>query len=145
MEDKLKITGRVKIEALYGDRAEVLYEGDNAVVNTGRQILVTLLASGDGDAVIDRVGWGVGTAPVVPTDEGLTSPVFSNIQSYTNPAFNQVRFVSVLDNTQGNGTTISELGLFAVDDTLFARFLPASPVAKTNAISLRATWTITIN
>ena len=148
----IKVRGRVKITVHDHSTGldTVVYNGPNLIVNNGLTVFGQLLAQ----------------VAVIPTNNKITSIKFGtdstaaaaaqtniigsliiqkNISTYTEDVGGTpgvVAFELTLDTTEGNGSTINEIGLFTANSTMVARRVtPAIP--KTNLISVSVEWRLT--
>jgi len=118
------------------------WEGPNLVVDTGKQVQARLLG-GDTKLIITKIGFGTNATAPVRGNTSLTEGFIKPLAGVTFPAANQVRFNFELGVTEANGLAISEFGLIAENNTLYARKTRTAPLHKAADLALRGTWTIT--
>lgn len=118
-------------------REEVI---DNLVVDTGYALMASILAGRADKPSTIALGTSGTAASVGQT--ALVAEVYRKGISSANVNGKQVSFYTFIASTQGNGFTFLEAGLFS-SSTMFARTVFSS-IAKTSAISITITWTITI-
>lgn len=142
MKSKHSIKGRVKIAA-YDQNGALIWgsQGDNLVVNLGRESAAKMAATGDSQYQFASVSFGTSDTPPSPSDTTITGAIDKAATSITNPTFNTVEVVAELGTTEGNGTTFTEVGLMCDNGDLYARRVFGS-FAKTSASRLVVTWTI---
>lgn len=138
-----KIKGTLRVVIRRDGVPDELLVYENRVVNNGRSLVVDLLATGNADAIISKIGFGEGTAAVNNGDSSLTNPFLKGVDGFTSPAFNSVEFSWDLGMAEGNGMTITEYGLFSETETMFARVVRGT-IVKDNTFSLAGTWTVEI-
>ena len=83
----------------------------------------------------DTIKVGTGSTAVLATDTDLETPVFQKLISRRYPEEARITFQMLMDQTEGNGNTISEVGLFS-GSTLVARAVLSPTISKTAAIFL---------
>ena len=81
----------------------------------------------------DIIAVGSGTAAASASDTALSSQTFSKVISRRFPETAKMTFQMLMDQTEGNATTIAEIGLFR-GTKLLARALISPTIAKTSAI-----------
>jgi len=158
MKSGFGLTGNVLIEMHSADTGELLSSQrvNNRVTATGRDIVRDLLADSDHPPNFMAIGTG-GTA-VNDADVMLESEIFRNAFTRTVISASKVMYTVYVLNTQANGYTWRELGLFRgakryytvepggtplYGGTLFARAAIAS-IQKTEEITATITWEIPI-
>lgn len=92
-------------------------------------------------ASVTHIGFGVGTNPVTPDDNGLTAAFFKPVTSVTYPEFGQVAFAWSLSSAEANGMVITEMALRTSDGVVVARKVRGA-VAKDSDLSLGGTWVV---
>lgn len=148
--EKLQISGAVSIRGYNASGEEVLaIDKQNLVVTTGKQRMAQLLATGNGDLLVDGIAFGTGAgAPTLSDNIGSILDPFQKAMGTTPtyPAANSVQFPWTLEFSEYNGNTIREIGLLSGlgsgDDALFSRIV-TEPIAKNSGLRLVGTWTIT--
>lgn len=146
--------GHLKVTLDYGTHQVVHLDKKNLVVKNGRQLLLAplYLTGRVSDPVSTlRVGSG-GTldvngqfpkTPVVDTS-ALYSQTLSTPTSYTYDSSRpSVTYLADISETQGNGTMISEAGLFTVAGIMF-NIKTFGGIPKTSAFSIHFEWTIAV-
>jgi hypothetical protein len=149
MKDNISITGEVSIRGYNADGEQVLaLDKNNLVVTAGKQRMAVLLATGNGDYLIDGIIFGTGaSAPTLGnTHSGIVNPFQKAIGAASYPTANSVQFAWSLEFAEHNGVTIREIGLVsglgAGDEALFARIV-TDAIAKTSGLRLEGSWKIT--
>lgn len=125
-----------------GVRVET-WRGKNLIVDTYRAVHAHLLG-GDSGYPITKIGFGTnGTTPVAG-NTGLTGAYTKAIGSVSYPATGKLAIAFTLGSDEANGMSIFEFGLLTTGGTLYARRVRTAALAKTSAISLTGTWTLTL-
>jgi hypothetical protein len=139
---KHAIRGQVTLMAYDAD-GNLLWgsQGDNLVVNKGRENAANFAATGDSQYQFAQIAFGTSDTPTTPTDTAIAGAINKAATSITKPAFNKVQVVAELTTSEGNGTTFREVGLLTANGDLYARRVFGS-FDKTVATRLVATWTI---
>lgn len=154
-EDVPKLLGHWKLEVYEGDHddyslvepIEVL-EGDNLVVNTGKNLyLDRLFAIGGTPAALAAIGVGASaTAAAVGDTQLNTTPTLLAFTSTPTRTAQVVTCTRTFATTEAN-INWQELGIFngTVNGTsiMFNRIAPIGPFNKTSAVSIIVTVTIT--
>jgi len=151
---KSMIDGRLVEESEYVPSGEIIttVQGDNLILDRSRTLMSNLYI---GDNVttryINRMSFGTGghapgdtTTPVTPAvgDSQLESQVLiKNLSTSNYPSTTSVTIIAFILENEGNGFTITESGLVAVDNTLAARRTFAGQ-AKTDEFVFEFQWTI---
>lgn len=153
-ETYLEPWGYVTISKDYSDGSkEIVFEGENLIVNSGKRIFVNQLfyTLGNGNPV-NKAKLGVGGALdsegiflKIPTADmtNLYSPAFTVpvVKVSENTAIPSITLTAALDNSVGNGSYFNEAGFFTEDDQMFnIKTFPR--VLKTVQFSLNVTWEI---
>lgn len=132
------------LEAAKRGRGRLLREehGHNRVPHAGRNLLRDLL---HGDSVTGITEFALGTSATATTnaDTTLGAQVLRDTVTQLLKTSLTVTAKYFLSSSQLNGTTIREAGLFNDDDVLIARYVLTTPIAKTAAIAVTLTWSIT--
>lgn len=118
------------------------YSDKNLVVNTGKYALCRLLTGDNSNFFVNEIAFGEGTSIPHETDTTLLNEYKRNIIDYTYTDMNIVNFNWELLATEGNGLMITEYGLFANGNFLFARKV-RDVIEKKIDIVLEGTWKIT--
>ncbi len=154
IKNEIPLEGILRIEKRYADKpAEEIYHEKNLIVLAGKQYILSALYSTGTFNRINSLHVGIGGTIdpegkyVKQTNTGLTNlytplltvPV-AYVQNTTTPS---TTFVSDLDQATGNGSLITEAGLFQVDGTMFnIKTFPGIP--KTSEFSLHFEWTVKV-
>ncbi len=122
---------------------KVLYDDKNVVVNGGREILSKLLGEALAANEITTLQAGTGTSPAEKTETSLVASVFSKAKTtQTYPTTESVKFAFSITDSEANGYTLAEFGLFTSGGDMFARTVTGG-FPKTSAMALEIEWTIT--
>jgi hypothetical protein len=122
----------------------------NLFVDQGRQLLAYAFAfrAPIQNFVCQNFGVGTGTRPAKTTDVALQAPILLvSSGQYTGPldsidflsAF-VVRAAFTLGLADGNGSAITEMGLFSGNNTLIARRVRTVAINKTSDFAPTLTW-----
>lgn len=150
--DSFSLKGHLRIIKREGESREVVYSGDNIIVNGGKLLaLQQLFYYGSGNPLYTgKVGSGGAT------DVGglfLRTPTADRTNLYTpeatvgltkaseNTAVPSITLVATVDASQCNGITINEAGFFAKDGTMF-NMITFPGIVKTSLFSLDLEWSI---
>lgn len=151
-----QIEGHVKGSIDWGDgrEPEVFLDKKNLIVNSGRLIVLrSIYPTTPADALsYAKVGTGGATdtgglflKTPLPTQTDLYHPLTTcsmGSGAIDTVAVNRVLF-AVLDNSQGNGSYINEVGFFAGTGDMFnIKTFPR--ILKTSDFSINFQWTITV-
>jgi hypothetical protein len=149
------LEGIIKIEKRYADGTkEVVLEKENLITLAAKLAILSSIFSSTStpDPVATlRVGTGGTVDPeglypkaVSSTITGLYTPLTTAVVSYVlNSSVPSVTFIADLDQGSGNGSLITEAGLFKQSGTIFnIKTFPG--IAKTSEFSLHFEWTIKI-
>lgn len=138
--DEIKLIGSVKIYR--GE--DLVHEESNLVVNTGKNHIASVLASG-GAYLGKYMQVGTGTTSPSATDTDLQTPVGSRVLGTLTNSSNQVILEAVIgQNNPSTEQVITEAGIFTATSggTLVAR-ITFGGVDKPVLDTLRIIWTIT--
>lgn len=121
----------------------------NLVTTAGKTVIANRLA---GLSAVPVLGWfaiGTGVAEPVMSDVLLGAEILrAPLTNLTLTAPGVLTATYYLDTSTGNGSTLGEIGLFNVvtanTATLIARALLSPVIAKTSALAVTFTWTVTI-
>lgn len=141
MNEIINVKGAVHLKVYKGG---VLIEDvtqDNLIVNVGRQSLARLLGEADSDKRVSNIGFGTASTPVAGTQTSLENPFLKALDGVSY-AGTTASFQFTLAESENNGVTIREFGLFSNDNTIFSRII-RNPIAKTSDIRLEGVWSIT--
>jgi len=145
-KDFIKIKGTVEFWAERNGKIIDHWVDDNLIVNLGKESICYLLATGNVQRVVNKIGFGTGQVAPELADTALTGAFVKSIgSSITYPAVNKLTWDWELGLTEGNGAgTVSyyEMGLFSNNNTLFSRKVRAEMV-KNSATRFFGTWTLT--
>jgi hypothetical protein len=141
MNENISAKGSVHLKVYKGG---VLIEDvtqDNLIVNVGRQSLSRLL----GDALtakrVTQIGFGTAATPVAGSQTSLEGAFLKALDGVSY-AGTTASFPFTLAESENNGVTIREFGLFSNDNTMFSRIV-RNPISKTSDIRLEGVWSIT--
>ncbi|GEM_PF-2931395 len=149
-DDKLSqnLSGQVKITEINrktGEQIEHVYK--NLVVNSCYNALAELFSGNVGSYYASYVLFGTGTTPPAIADTALQSPLAPSVQLDVTPSFPVSRSVLLSaewDETETNVNEITEIGLFALNNTLLARRV-FSPMIKSDGWAWLIEWELTYN
>ena len=118
----------------------------NLVVTSGLNLLRDLL-NNTAPTALTHVALGTGTTAVNTAQTALVTEVYRDVITQRTTGTGQLVVTLYLGTTQGNGNTLAEVGLFNASSsgTMYARVLLASTIAKTSAIAVTFTWTLTFS
>ena len=138
--------GSVKLNVIDAKTNKIVktVEGGNVVVDGHISELARLMSEGDGSSThyISKMQFGTGTVPELSTDTALQSAITPlKSVTVTYPTDYQVKFTAYLQNDEGNGFSIGEVGLLTVGNTLMARKTFTS-TAKTADYIFEIEWTL---
>jgi hypothetical protein len=145
MNDKILPKGAVRIEVYENGKLIDCIVENNLVVTLGKTNIAKLLGGDSAGKKIEKISVGTSGTTAAVGDTALTGAFTKAIDSVTYPDAQSVRFHFEIDNDEANGMTIREFGLLNTDNVLNARKVRDTDIAKTDAIRLVGTWTITIN
>lgn len=144
IKESIQLSGTLEVAVIRASDGLLVdwWKDENLIVNGAREMLARLIAGdGTGDSVTD-IGFGTGSEPASPNDQGLTAAHWRPLSGHAYPASGKVRFSFVLSTTEANGITIREFGLRTSSGELFSRKVRGG-IEKNSDISLEGTWTIT--
>jgi hypothetical protein len=125
--------------------------GYNLNMSAIRQYLAYLVGNRQPATNYVAAKFGVGTGTTAPTvdDTGLQAPINFYLGNAVKPIDSSdfpepfvVRFNFTLDSGEANGYLITEMGLFAGDDTLLSRKTLTGGINKDSSFSHGLTWRI---
>lgn len=116
--------------------------GHNRVPNSGRNLLRDLL-TGDAVTGVTKFALGTGATATTNADVALVAEVLRADVSQLVKSSLTLTVKYFLSSVTLNGTTIREAGLFNTAGTLIARYVLPTPIAKTSAIAVTFSWSIT--
>lgn len=97
------------------------YTDENRVVDLGREKLAFLLGNQPGFHYVNLVGVGEDNTTPTVADTGLQNQYLKSVDSIEYPDPTSIKFIFEFDSGDADGYNIGEFGLFAADNTLFAR------------------------
>jgi len=129
----LRINVSVMVRAAGSEDAwEVVSETHNRITTVGITALTKMLAGNQWRATHIHVGTGNST-PIV-SQTGLDTDVFTAaLDRRTHPAADELALSALITNTEANGNTLTEAGLY-VDTTMISRALIFPGIVKTGAV-----------
>lgn len=150
--EKLPLDGRLSIYKVVGEVKKLIFEETNLITLVAKQdILATLITPAITSDPINKL-W-VGTGGTIdpqglfpkledPNQTNLITPLLFVLTTFTQDnLIPSVTFIADLDTGTGNGTLISEAGLFRTAGHIFnIKNFPAVP--KTSDFGLHFSWTI---
>ena len=149
----IRLKGRLRVdihdasESEPGIDAPVIdtIEIDNLIVTTGLNLVRDLMA-GDSVNAFTHFAVGTGTTAVDVGDTALETEVHRDVITQFVDTSGQLDVKYYLSSLQANGNTLSEAGILnaASTGTLFNHVLLSPTIAKSAAISVTFTWSITI-
>jgi len=107
--DALNPKGRVKIKVYNAEGALVdMQQGDNLVVNGGREACAILTATGDTDKIVQDIAFGSGGTVPDLTDTALVSQdLIKALESTTAyPTQTAVKYIGICETTENNGINV---------------------------------------
>jgi hypothetical protein len=147
--DTLKAKGTVNIQVIQKDGKVIESMTVNKVVDLGIEALLQHI-NGTYASLINYFKIGTGTtAPTgadadvetqVDFDTGISTKAFDSVSF---PSTKEVKYQLTIDFTEGNGNTLSEIGLFFADNRMFSRFVHQG-INKTSFIKIVFQYTIKI-
>lgn len=147
--DKLKVTGTVNIQVIDKQGKVIESMTKNKVVDTGIEAMLKHI-NGQETATINYFKIGTGTTQPAEGDTAMETPVDFDtgvptkaFDSVVFPSLREMKYQLTVDFIEGNGSTLSEVGLFFDDNTLFSRFLHQG-INKTSFIKVVFQYTIKI-
>jgi len=142
MNEYVTAKGEVLLQ-IWNKDGELIDEinGENLVVNVGKQSLALLLGDADPDKRVSQIGFGTSGTATAGGDTSLQSAFIKALDGVSYSGTSTI-FEYALELNEYNGNTIREFGLFTQDSTLFSRII-RNPIEKTNQIRLTGTWKIT--
>jgi len=150
------LDGHLKITLRYPDgTSEIHTDEDNLIVFGGKNAVIRALYLPSYVAnPISSIHVGIGGTidpaglyPKVPSSDLTTlyNDIFSVPTSYdiVNPSIPSVTFLASVDETQCNGTLLTEAGMFLQDSTMF-NIKTFTGIPKTSSFAVDFSWTITV-
>lgn len=152
-QDKVGLRGFLKISLIYKDtgKEKIIFNEENVITNAAKAALIPMLYSAiQSDPITSlHVGTGGTIDPegkypktADPTLTSLYNETLSYpISSHTLPDSQSVTFLVDVPTTDGNGSLISEAGMFTQSGIMFnIKTFPAVP--KISDFSIHFEWTI---
>lgn len=143
--DSIIATGTFNLQIYENDALIDTINEQNLVVTLGHQNMTKLIGGDAAGKKIEKIGVGTNGATPVAGDTALTSSFIKAIAGATYPDAQSVLFSFDIDNSEANGMTIREFGLFNSDNVLCARKVRTGEIIKTSAIRLVGTWKLTFS
>jgi PhoPQ-activated pathogenicity-related protein len=153
--DKTSLNGRLEIYKAFADGSkELVWEEDNLIVKAAKQFLLSgIYAPGVVSDPITSLKVGTGgnidpeglyPKPEDPLQTDLITPALTISTIYVTDVPNvKVTFLADVDQSQCNGSLLTEAGLFKVSGAIFnVKNHPGIP--KTSDFSIHYAWTIKI-
>ncbi len=148
-KDTLKAIGTVNMQVIDKEGKVIESMTENKVVDTGIQAMLKHI-NGQETSTISYFKIGTGTTQPTGADIGMEIPVDFAVaiptkvfDSVVFPSLREMKYQLTVDFTEGNGNTLSEIGLFFANNTLFSRFLHQG-INKTSFIKIVFQYTIKI-
>lgn len=147
--DTLKAKGTINIQVIQRDGKVIESMTMNKVVDLGIEALIKHI-NGSYTSLINYFKIGKGSTAPQGSDTGLQTPVDFDTGVSTKafdtvgyPSLKEVQYQLTVDFNEGNGNTLSEVGLFFSDNRMFSRFLHQG-INKTSFIKIVFQYTIKI-
>ena len=147
MKERLAAKANVLVTVTDADGKIVdRFQQHNLVVTAGRNLLRDLL-NNTSPAGLTHVAIGTGTTAVNAAQTALVTEVFRDVITQRLTDVGQLTVTLYLSTSSANGSTLAEVGLFNASSsgTMYARVVLASTIAKTSAIAVTFTWTLTFS
>lgn len=139
----MKIRGKVEFFAEKDGKIIDHWIEENLIVSKGKQAVCYLLATGNANKIVNKIGFGTGATEPLITDTALSAPFIKAIgSSISYPALNQIKWDWELGLAEGNGVTYYEMGLLTQAGDLFARKV-RSAMVKNAETRFFGSWTLT--
>lgn len=155
--DQLTLRGVFQLKVFRSGKLVRRICEENLIVDGARAALA-MLAAGDGAGLsVAKVGFGTnGDSPEHGDTELSNDAVIKNVSGHDYPAqlidplTSQViangpgiaRFQFVLLESEGNGLSIIEFGLFTATDVLFSRKVRSGSIEKESDIRIEGDWSL---
>lgn len=147
--ESLKAKGTVNIQVINKDGKVIESMTTNKVVDLGIDALLKHI-NGAYNGLIETFKIGTGNTAPQGANTDLESPVEFETGVSTKaydtvgyPSDKEVQYQLTIDFTEGNGNTLSEIGLFFGDGRMFSRFIHQG-INKTSYIKIVFQYTIKI-
>ena len=135
-------TGRFRLWVRRNGVLVGLMDETNLIVDLSQGIHAQLLGGDVANQSVTKIGFGSGLNAAAAGNTGLTAPYVKALDGHSYPQANQVQFAYSLGPAEANGSNIGEFGLLTGGDTLYARKVRSSLLAKDDTVSFTGTWTI---
>ncbi len=115
----------------------------NLVVAVGRDLMVEMLG-GTANAYPTHIALGTSSTAVADTDTALITEMYRDLITRRRPFTSRIQFQLFVDNTQGNGSTYTEAGIFNVRNGVSVMFARVTFVGipKDSSTAITASWDI---
>lgn len=142
-QNKMRAKGYLVLKIWKGTELLETIKGENLIVDLGLDIMAAAIG---GTADQNIVEYGAGTSGTSPAsgDTSLTAPFVKVLDTVTFPSTGLVTFTFSMDNSEGNGATYQEWGLYCDAGPLFSR-KTSTAIAKSSAIRIEGEWTISFH
>lgn len=140
--EHISAVGEVSLQ-VWHKSGKLLYQerAHNLIVNVGKQSLARLLGAADANKQVNQIGFGTSGAVTAGANTALENSFIKAVDGVTYSGTSAI-FEWALEQSENNGVTIREFGLFSDDSTMFSRIV-RNPITKTADIRLTGTWKIT--
>ena len=142
-----RVNVRIVVRDLLG-RVQRELETHNIVTDSGLDFIRDAMTPGTAaSGGLNRCAFGSGSVAPAASDTELDNEIDSLRVFVTAAETTAGRLVisTYLSESDGNGNTISEIGLISATGVLYARALVAPPIEKTNGEAVSVIWTLDWN
>lgn len=140
LHEKQSVRGTIKY-TVYKNGVPIEHcEDHNLVVDTGRHRLAQLSA-GDSTKGVAKFGVGTGTDTEQSSDTYLKNQYTNNIVGHTVDGADAI-FEWCLDETEYNGYSVSEFGLFDSDGVMLTHQVRGASIGKLNDTRIKGSYTL---
>lgn len=138
---------RTLIENVHTGERRIIQQGHNLVVNAGLNLVRDLLIGGLGANPLSYIALGTSTTAASAGQTALVAEYYRAPITQTVSSAQAITYRLYLGSTVGNGSTITEMGLFndPTAGTMYARAVLGSSVAKTTSIAVTFEWDLTFS
>lgn len=141
-KDIILLQGRVEEHIYYKGELDDVVKGCNRIVRGAGPLLAGLLAFATPDKRVTQIGFGTGGAVATPDNTTLTDPFYKNLTSADEDTIpGSVIFHYAISESECNGVTLRERGLFSESGVMFSR-LKRPDIVKTDSIAISGQWII---